>query len=51
MRIETRCQAAEKELQELRIDYKKNMDEHVRVNRDNCDYKELLRIINENLKR
>lgn len=51
LRIETRCQAAEKELEELRKDYKKTTDEHVRVNRDNCDYKEQLRILNENLKR
>ena len=51
MRIETRCQAAEKELEELRTDYKKMMDDHVRTNRENGDYKEQLRIINENLKR
>lgn len=51
MRIETRCQAAEKELEELRTDYKKIMDDHVRVNRENGDCKEQLRIINENLKR
>lgn len=51
MRVETRCQAAEKELEELRTDYKKIMDDHVRVNRENGDYKEQLRIINENLKR
>ena len=51
MRVETRCQAAEKELEELRTDYKKMMDDLVRVNRENGDYKEQLKIINENLKR
>ena len=51
LRVETRCQAAEKELEDLRIDYKKMMDEHVRVNRENGDVKEQLRILNENLKR
>ena len=51
LRVETRCQAAEKELEDLRIDYKKIMDDHVRVNRENGDCKEQLRIINENLKR
>ena len=51
MRVETRCQAAEKELEELRTDYKKITDDHVRVNRECGDYKEQLRIINENLKR
>lgn len=51
MRIETRCQAAEKELEELRTDYKKITDDNVRVNRENGDCKEQLRIINENLKR
>jgi len=51
MRIETRCQAAEKELEELRTDYKKVTDDNVRVNRENCDCKEQLRILNENLKR
>ena len=51
MRIETRCQAAEKELEELRRDYKKITDEHVRLNRDNSDYKDQLKTLNENLKR
>ena len=40
LRVETRCQAAEKELEVLRTDYKTTTDEHVKVNRDNCDYKE-----------
>lgn len=40
LRIETRCQAAEKELAELRTDYKKITDDHVRLNRDNGDYRE-----------
>jgi len=34
LRIETRCQAAEKELEELRRDYKKITDDHVRTNRE-----------------
>lgn len=51
LRVETRCQAAEKELETLRIDYKKMMDDHVRVNRENGDVKEQLRTLNENLKR
>lgn len=51
LRVETRCQAAEKELEELRTDYKKIMDDHIRVNRECGDYKEQLKIINENLKR
>ena len=51
LRVETRCQAAEKELETLRTDYKSITDDHVKMNRDNCDYKEQLRIINENLKR
>ena len=50
LRIETRCQAAEKELEELRKDYKKITDEHVRMNRDCSEYKEQLKILNENLK-
>lgn len=50
MRIETRCQAAEKELEELRIDYKKITDEHVKQNRQCSEYKDQLRTINENLK-
>lgn len=50
-RIETRCSAAEKELEELRTDYKKITDDNVRYNRENGDYKDQLRIINENLKR
>ena len=49
--MEDRCSAAEKELTELRTDYKKITDEHVYMNRENGDYKEQLRIINENLKR
>ena len=51
LRIETRCQAAEKELETLRVDYKKITDEHVRVHREAGDAKEQLRILNENLKR
>ena len=51
MRVETRCQAAEKELEELRTDYKNITDQNVRQNRENGDQKEQLRIINENLKR
>ena len=39
-RIETRCSAAEKELEELRTDYKKITDDNVRYNRENGDYKE-----------
>ena len=50
MRIDTRCQAAEKELEELRIDYKKITDEHVRMNRQCSDYKDQLKTLNENLK-
>ena len=37
MRVETRCQAAEKELEELRTDYKHITDENVRTNRENGD--------------
>ena len=37
MRVETRCEAAEKELETLRIDYKKLMDDHVRANREGSD--------------
>jgi len=51
LRIETRCQAAEKELETLRVDYKKITDEHVRVHREAGDAKEQLRVLNENLKR
>ena len=40
LRIETRCQAAEKELEELRRDYKKITDDHVRTNRESSDQKE-----------
>ena len=51
LRVETRCQAAEKELEDLRVDYKKMMDDNLRANRENDDNKEQLRVINENLKR
>ena len=37
MRVETRCQAAEKELEELRTDYKSITDQNVRVNRESGD--------------
>ena len=37
MRVETRCQAAEKELEELRTDYKNITDQNVRQNRENGD--------------
>ena len=50
MRIETRCQAAEKELEELRGEWKSKTEEQVRVSRDSCEQKEQLRILNENLK-
>ena len=40
LRIETRCQAAEKELETLRVDYKKITDEHVQVYRETGDCKE-----------
>lgn len=40
LRTETRCEAAEKELDELRRDYKKITDDHVRINRENGDQKE-----------
>ena len=35
----------------MRRDYKKITDDHVRMNRENGDQKEQLRILNENLKR
>lgn len=37
LRTETRCEASEKELEELRRDYKKITDDHVRLNRENGD--------------
>lgn len=37
LRTETRCEASEKELDELRRDYKKITDDHVRLNRENGD--------------
>ena len=37
MRVETRCQAAEKELEELRTDYKNITDQNVRTNRESMD--------------
>lgn len=40
LRIETRCQAAEKELETLRVDYKKITDDHVKLNREAGDSKE-----------
>ena len=40
LRVETRCQAAEKELETLRIDYKKITDDHVALNREAGDSKE-----------
>ena len=51
MRIETRCQAAEKEVEELRIDHKNLTTENVKMNRECSDYKDQLRTLNENLKR
>ena len=40
MRIETRCQAAEKELEELRRDHKDLSTSNVKMNRDCSDYKD-----------
>ena len=51
LRIETRCQGAEKELEELRNDYKTLNKEHLRITREYQDSKEQLRVLNENLKR
>ena len=51
MRIETRCQTAEKELEELRKDHKEISTNHIKMSRDNGDYKDQLRTLNENLKR
>ena len=51
MRIETRCQAAEKELEELRIDHKDLSTGNVKMSRECADYKDQLRTLNENLKR
>ena len=51
MRIETRCQAAEKEVEELRIDHKNLTTENVKMNRECSDFKDQLRTLNENLKR
>ena len=51
MRIETRCQAAEKELETLRAEHKDLSTDNVRMNGDLRDYKEQLKTLNENLKR
>ena len=51
LRIETRCQAAEKELEELRADHKNLNKDHLRNTREYQDSKEQLRVLNENLKR
>ena len=51
LRIETRCQAAEKELEELRGESKTLNKDHVRLLRDYQDSKEQLKVLNENLKR
>jgi hypothetical protein len=50
LRIETRCQAAEKELEELRRDYKNITDDNVKMTRQSVDQKDQLKILNENLK-
>lgn len=51
MRIETRCQAAEKELEGLRIEHKDLTSDNVKMNRDISEYKDQLRTLNDNLKR
>ena len=50
MRIETRCQAAESELEELRKDYKNITDDNVRMTKQSSEQKDQLKTINENLK-
>ena len=51
LRIETRCQGAEKELEEIRKEHKTLNKEHLRISREYHDSKEQLRVLNENLKR
>jgi len=51
LRIETRCQGAEKELEELRAEHKTLNKDHLRLTREYQDSKEQLRVLNENLKR
>ena len=51
LRIETRCQGAEKELEELRAEHKTLNKDHLRLTREHQDSKEQLRVLNENLKR
>ena len=51
MRIETRCQAAEGELETLRTEHKDITTNNVKLNRECCDYKDQLKTLNENLKR
>jgi predicted nucleic acid-binding Zn-ribbon protein len=51
LRIETRCQGAEKELEELRAEYKTVSKDHLRMTREYQDAKDQLRVLNENLKR
>ena len=50
-RAETRCQAAEKELEELRRDQKELSTEHVRAVKELAENKEQLKVLNENLRR
>lgn len=49
--METRCNAAEKEVTELRKEFKEMSHDNLKMTRENNDFKDQMRVINENLKR